>query len=448
MSIQVAARGMLFNRQAAHGLMASIFRRNKDGSGSFIRDIRLPMVDYGNDYTAQELQDLGPGRYLIQVSLPNSQVITQNFEIKDGEETEVIIHIPHEGPHEWSTLHALTGQFQTESALTERFTTSLTHNPLSYDELRNNPENGYSLAWLSQDDDPAGAIVAPEQTNERFAKLISQDMDVESALQELGTTHDIDHASLEDDDFAIFRFGHSGLLEGEEADAEHFDMGPGSGLSRHYLVQKSRQGAQIICLPTPWMTPGGQAEVELLIKKYSIADELDYSITIGDLMVNSALGYINMGAIHLAQGLIDFKHAKEMLFTKISYPMAAMIGGYILVLGRNTERYRAESDSWKQWVDNLDNWFEWLPDGAVLNSALQLMDSSPDLGKAYEALMRAYSRGLPYFTFGLKHMIDGMRFFASKKYPEAQRRLAVLETIASRADPGVPFLSVNFSRYW
>lgn len=448
MSIQIAAEAMLINRHADHGLVGSVFHRDDDSKNRFITDIRLPMVNYGSSDTVQELQDLEPGRYLIQVSLPNNRVITQNFQIQAGEDTKVIIHIPHEGPHEWSTLHAMTGQFAAESVLTKQFTTSITPNPSSYDELRNDPKNGYSLALLRPEDGPAKAVFVPGQTNERLAELINQNLDVESAQQQLGEILDIDQPSMEDADFAIFRFGHSGLLKYEEPDHEHFDLGPGSDLSRHYLVQKSRQGAQLICLPTPWMTPDGQADVELLVKKYSVRDELDYAITMSDPMVNSALGYINMGAIHLAQRLIDSKSAQKMLFQKISFPMAATIGGYILVLGRNASQYRSESVNWKEWVNNLDNWFNWLPDGAILNSAMQLMDNAPDLEAARDALMRGYSRGLPYFTFGLKHMIDGMRFFASKDDDEAQQRLMVLETIASRADPGVPFLSVHFSNFW
>jgi hypothetical protein len=137
-----------------------------------------------------------------------------------------------------------------------------------------------------------------------------------------------------------------------------------------------------------------------------------------------------------------------MLFHKVSYPLAATIGGYILVLGRNANRYRAESDTWKNWVGNLDNWFDWLPDGAILNATMQLMDTKPNYVAAYEALLRAYARGLPYFTFGLKHLMDGLRIFASKGDAGARQRLETLEPIALRTDPGIPFLSVTVSNTW
>jgi hypothetical protein len=448
MSVQIAARALLAKRQASLGLVGSVFRRDGKHRDQFVTDIRVPMVDYASDFTQQKLEGLEAGKYLIQVSLPNGGIITQQFEIRAGENTKLIIDVPHEGPHEWSSLQAMTGQFAAEAAETQRFARGLTDNPLSYTQLMADPENGYALAFLAPGNNPSGNIFAPGQTMDRLSQVISSNLDVSMARKELGPMQTLDHPSLEDNDFAIFRFVHSGLLEGENTDDEHFDMGPGSGVGRHYLVQQSRQGAHLICVPTPWMTPGGQVETELLVKKHSLESELDYSMTIADPMVNTALGYINMGAVHLAERLIGSEHAMDMLYRKVSYPLAATIGGYILVLSQNTKRFRSDSENWKNWVSNLDGWFEWLPDGAILNAAMRRMEKGADLDEAYKALMRGYDRGLPFFTFGLKQLIDGMRFFAGKGEKAAKQRLELLEPIASRADPSIPFLSVNFSNTW
>ncbi|WP_419617585.1 hypothetical protein, partial [Thiolapillus sp.] len=272
--------------------------------------------------------------------------------------------------------------------------------------------------------------------------------DVRSATAKLGTAIPVEEPSLEDGDFALFRFKHGGLQAGESTDDEDFFLGPGSNMDRRFLLQQSAFGAQLISLPTPWTTPQGQEVVELLIKKHSIFEELDYAMTIGDPMINTLLGYINMGAVHLAQRLLDVEQAQQMLYEKISYPLAATIGGYVLVLGRNTGEYRSQADVWKSWVENLDHWFEWLPDGAILNASMQLMEKQPDLEKARDALMRAFSRGLPYFTFGLKQLLDGMRFFAGKGDAEAQGCLDVLKVIAAGVDSGSPFLTVTVASSW
>lgn len=442
MSIKVAAQALLYNQpRTTNGISASIHRQGKDGRSRFVRDIVVPLVDYGSDFAPEQLQDLEPDKYVIQAELPNGRVFTQGFEIEKGKKTEIVFHIPHEGPHEWSSLHAITGQFQPEYEETEQYSKSLAGASMDYQDSRATPEHGYSLAWI----DPK--LKSPE-IPDRLCHVIRERLDVAAATELLGELSEVDTPSLWDDDFAIFRFEYDGLLPGDARSDKGHSMLRGEHLDRKYLVQRSAEGAQLICLPTPWMTPDGQAEVELLVKMHSLDKALDYSMTIAEPMINTALGYINNGAIHLAQRLIDFKLARSMLAGKVSYPFSATIGGYILVLGRNAQNYREQSANWKSWVKNLDNWFEWLPDGAILHGSMQLMDKDGDETVAYEALMRGYSRGLPFFTFGLKHLMDGMRHFARQDDAAAIERLASLETIASRADPGVPFLSVKFSNTW
>ncbi len=448
MSIHVAAKAILYEREARKGLIGSVFFRGEAQQNRFVADIRVPLVDHANSYTEEKLPDIAPGKYLIQLSLPDGQMITRNFSVEEGEDTEVIISLPHAGPHEWSSLHAMTGRFVEEAEATDRYLRPMNARMQSYAELRLNPEFGYSLSWLSPQGTEDGVVFSSGQVLEKLGELVEKNLAVPTARKKLGVATAVEMPSLEDSDYAIFRFGHSGIQAGESAVAEDFFLGPGSNVERRYLLQQSAFGAQLICLPTPWTTPQGQEVVEFLIKKHSIFEALDYSMTIGDPMINTVLGYINMGAIHLAQRLIDVEQAQRMLFEKISYPLAATTGGYILVLGRNTAAYRPQSNKWKHWVENLDHWFEWLPDGAILNASLNLMDKEPDLDAAYDALMRAFSRGLPYFTFGLKQLLDGMRFFAGRGDSTAQDRLQMLESIASRTDPELPFLAITVSDTW
>lgn len=448
MSLHIAAKTILHQREARKGLMGSVFFRGEAQQNRFVADIRVPIVDHGNKLTEETLRDIAPGKYLIQLSLPDGQVITQNFSVEKGEDTRVIIHIPHEGPHEWSALHALTGQFAQEAGITDRYLRPMSARSQSYAELSADPEFGYSLSRISPREAGAGGIFSSAQVLENLSALIRSNLDVRRAREKLGVAKAVDMPSLEDADYAIFRFLHSGNQGGEDANGEDFFLGPGSDVERHYLLQQSAFGAQIISLPTPWTTPQGQEVVEYLIKKHSVFEELDYSMTIGDPMINTVLGYINMGAIHLAQRLIDVEQAQQMLFEKISYPLAATTGGYILVLGRNTGEYRPQSAKWKHWVENLDHWFEWLPDGAILNASMHLMDKEPNLDAAYDALMRGFSRGLPYFTFGLKQLLDGMRFFAGRGDAKAQQHLQTLETIATRTNPALPFLAITFANIW
>ena len=450
MTVKVVARALLYQKFADSGLIGQVFREDEKKGLVFVCRITVPIVDYSSDYTrvAKELSNAEAGRYFLQLLLPNGKVITKDFEIKPEKATQLVIHLPHEGPHEWTTLHALAGQFRHEARQTGGFTRPLSKNPKSYAELAANPQKGYALSLLAPGENAAGSIFSDRQTITNLTQLIRENLDVKSAMRLFGSGSNVTHPTLEDDDFAIFRFAHSGVLAEGEQDPEWYGFGPQTDLSRHYLLQKSVSGGTLICLPTPWTTPDGQAEVELLVKKNSIAGSPDVAMTIGDPMINTVLGYINTGAIHEAAELFDFKKAKKMLFEKISYPLAATVGGYLLVFGMDREEYRSTSDNWKNWVEHLDGWFDWLPDGAILHAALYFMLGGPDRDEAYETLMRAYDRGLPFFTFGLKLMIDGLRYFVREGDDHARERLTVLETIANQTDPSQTFLTVTFSQYW
>lgn len=451
MTIRVAARAFLQNKQSDSGLVGQIFREDGQKDITYIDDITVPIVDYASDYTRpiDKLKELATGNYFLQLSLPSGDLLTQKFSIEPDKDTCIVVDIPHEGPHEWTSLQALTGQFRHEFLQTFGFTLPSADPSNDYAALCQDPQNGYALSYLAPEDTAGDTILSGDKTLQKLAELIRSGLDVRAAQNALGNRIDIPQPTLEDPHFALFRFAHSGFLAHGQHDDKSYMFGPGSDLSRHYLLQESRQGATLISMPTAWTTPHGQAEVELLIKKDTIfAHEPDYSITIDDPMINTVLGYINIGAIHKAVQLVDLSHAESMLYDKISYPLTAAVGGYLLVLGLDRKGYRAASKRWQDWVENLDHWFSWLPDGAVLHAALHFLLGGPKRDEAYDALMRAYDRGLPFFTFGLKLMMDGMRYFSTAGDTDAGKRLAVLKDIAAHTDPSQMFLAVTFSERW
>ncbi len=450
MTVKITARALLYDKSADSGLSGQVFREDQAKGVVFVNRITVPIVDYASEsiQDARELSNAEPGKYFLQLLLPNGKTITRNFEITPEKSTKLVIDLPHEGPHEWTALHALTGRFRHEARQTRGFTRSLSGSPQNYAVLAEHPQKGYTLSLLIPDENAAGSIFKNNQTLSNLSQLIHKDLDVQSAAECFGGGSAVNQPTDEDSDFAIFRFAHCGLLAYGQKDPTNYYFGPGTGLSRHYLLQKSASGGTLICLPTPWTTPAGQAEVELLVKKNSLTEMPDVNMTISDPMINTVLGYINAGAIHEAAELIDFKKSEQMLFDKMSCPLAAAVGGYLLVLGVDRKRYRAASNDWKNWVEHLDHWFDWLPDGAVLHAALYFMLGGPDRDEAYQALMRACDRGLPFFTFGLKLMLDGMRYFAREGDAEARKRLTILEAIADQTDPSAAFLTVTFSRHW
>lgn len=450
MTVKIAAKALLSDKGSKSGLVGQLFCEEGPDNITYLANVKVPIVDYSNSFTRRvdALDDAPAGDYYLQLSLPNGDVVTKRFSNEPDKETEVIIRLPHEGPHEWTTLHALQGRFREELKKTYGFTKSLDDNPISYGELRNDPESGYAVSLLTPDESGHGGFFEKGPMISEFSKTIQDSGDVKKAKVDFGGGRAVFQPTLEDAYFAVFRVAHSGVLANGERDVRNYHFHPYAPLSRHYLLQQSAVGSTLTCLPTPWTTPKGQVEVELLVKKYRLSQGLDFSLTIGDPMINTVLGYLNMGAIHKAMELVDYNYAQRMLFEKVSFPFAAAVGGYLLVFGLDRKGYRAQSDRWQEWVGNLDHWFEWLPDGAILHAALHFMLGASNKDEAFDALMRAYNRGLPFFTFGLKLMIDGMRYFASKGEVDAQKRLAELVTVANQTDPSQMFCSVTFPGIW
>lgn len=450
MTVKIAVRALLYNKSAASGLIGQIFRENKNKELMFFNRITVPIIDYGSNYTQtiNELSSAEPGDYYLQLLLPDGNVLSKKFTIEKNKAAQIIIDLPHEGPHEWTALHALTGQFKQESRQTDNFSRALSSNPKSYSELSKTPEKGYSLSLLSPVENDEQTIFYRKKIVSNVADLINNN-DVSSTLNPFDFSNML-YPSLEGPDFALFRLSHSGALVADQ-EPEGYDFYRGSNISRHFILQQSVSGVILNCLPTPWTSPdspGGQVEVELLFKKNNWDNRPEMIMTISDPMINTVLGYINAGAIHQAAELVDVELAKSMLFGKVSYPFVATVGGYLLVFGMDRNRYRSSSQDWKSWINNLDLWFDWLPDGAILNAALYYTLGESNRDRAYSALIRAYERGLPFFTFGLKLMIDGFRYFAREDDAKARECLNVLETIANQTDPSQPFLSITLSQHW
>ena len=452
MTVKVAAQALLYDQEAEAGLAGSIYRINPDGGSTYIADTTVRMVDFSSDQMDEvdELKNTEPGRYLIQLTLPDGSIDTKDFKIVDGVESKVLFHIEHRGPHEFTALEEMQGARFVDAAdmadpdngLLIEFDPDAIP---SYFDLQEDPEYGYALSLVSGN--------VPAFSSNRFdvdslSQLIAGNCSVEDAQHALGDMGALQRATIESDGYIKFEFVHQGLIgDGAQKSAHFFEKGV--NIDRHYLMQKTEQGATLICLPTPWMTANEEeAAISLLLDARSVGRAFDYTITVANPLINNVLGYVNAGAIHQAARLIPYKRAEEMLFTKMSRPIEAAIGGYLLLLGQDGDAYRRDSGDWKEWLKNLDIWFDWMPDGAIINAAQFFVMRKGDADKSYEALMRGYKRGLPYFTFGLKLMMDGMRYFVREGDDQAGKCLANLETIARKTDPTKPFLAVNVAQKW
>ncbi len=473
MSVSIAALSLLYDKESDEALTGSVYRLDKTKGGSYLCDIVVPMFDQSRNtdhVRIGELDHLDEGSYLLQLMLPNGDMHTETFNIaNDEDDPKIRVYIPHDGPHEWTSMHAMAGYFKhakppvlktashpqtgqpiritipSHSDFKLSFETGLRPQTTHLPRIASHSQRDFQLSNVDFEI-PSASTNSSGKNIDHISNIITEDLSAATAELRLGEAKKLANSTCEDDHLVSYRLCHSGVLNEIEQSEEQYFL-QGDSLKRNYLSLMYTSGATLICLPTPWMVPHYEADIDLLIDRNSVSGDINVSLTVGNPMINSILGYINMGAIHQATKFITLDRAQAMLFQKVSYPFTATLGGYLLVLGLNSEKYQSDSESWKQWIHNLYNWFEWLPDGAILYSALHFLLRDKNVSDAKGALLKAYDRGLPFFTFGLKLMMDGMRYFAREGDIECENRLQHLQTIAKRTDPSQPFLSIQYSQF-
>lgn len=234
------------------------------------------------------------------------------------------------------------------------------------------------------------------------------------------------------------------------------------GDRRAYLLVRHGAEAILCAMPYPWLQSdgGGEALVEATIAideeglESGPVEESGWSVRPGvrDRHLGSVLSYLSSGEAGSARELI--RPARDLLFEKMMNPIAAAGGGYVLVDEWVRDSSQAGSDvRWHSWIDNLSNWFPWLPDGAILQGwlALRRRDHAPDLAKARSALLAAERRGAPLYTAGVRRLSDGLMLLAGEARrtgppdPEVDDAMARVRRLAWQVDPRQPFTCVRLS---
>jgi hypothetical protein len=149
---------------------------------------------------------------------------------------------------------------------------------------------------------------------------------------------------------------------------------------------------------------------------------------------------------NLAQTAILTKNSavlsEDLLQGKVNDPIAACVGAYTLLRLGDLERLH-------DWTENLNNWFEWLPDGAAIWAEQLARLARHD--QALDVLLKLSRRGLPLFSDGLSYALDRLRFYISVgksrftllTLPESKDLLARLQRYAAFVDFGK--LSLTFT---
>jgi hypothetical protein len=383
--------------------------------------------------------DLPAGRYVVDVGLPSGEVLSEDVEIRDSEDVNVQFELT-DSPYESHTLQYVVGNIEPSAVYHSHGSYPV---PQSYgsrafgqhEAVPYAPDGQHEAVPEAPDYQRPLAEVAllkrseaeplpieklnglrklqPLVARQRVAELLGQP--AESAVMQPRYPEPFS---------PIFRLDENAMANI-----------PLEGHPYQYLTATAAGDAYLITVPWPWPDAGGgMITIEVLLNLRQSPTGSAISVAVRDPVVGGGLGYLSSGSLQKAA--VVFRDVESMLYSKVSNPLGAAAGGYVLI-GTETS---GEPQRWEDWLTNLREWFPQLSDGAILWGARRLrtarMQSHVDDARA--ALLEGYERGLPVYTLGLTWLIDGLSAF-----PEDPRCAAALQQVRElcwRVDMREPFV--------
>lgn len=219
-----------------------------------------------------------------------------------------------------------------------------------------------------------------------------------------------------------------------------------------YSMGGARRGERITLLQVggekvPWKfvalppTQDAMVLVRPTAAPHGFGHPVDVVVSSDDWWMETLLSLLQRGDLSQASRMDDAGHfAEQMLYGKVSNPSRAAVGGYYLLRVRDFGRLH-------DWANNLANWNDWMPDGAIIHAWQMLEQARSARGSeakstfapACDRLLEALRRGVPLYTEGLRLLRDGLTMFANRKedterQARAQRALAMVNAYAAAAD--------------
>jgi len=163
--------------------------------------------------------------------------------------------------------------------------------------------------------------------------------------------------------------------------------------------------------------------------------ELCFTIELESKETETLLRMLSAGEVEKAKSLFEhINFAEKLLYDKIENPSYASLGGYFLLRTNSMENLH-------HWPKNLADWFDWLPDGCIIHATQLMRGLNPDLDEVRKYLLKAYYRGIPQFTDGLKLLHEGLMrlHYINDKEEEIADAYKEVRNWLSCADPSSAF---------
>lgn len=179
------------------------------------------------------------------------------------------------------------------------------------------------------------------------------------------------------------------------------------------------------------------------IESTSNSNNLGISILLRDKVAQALLVLMSNGDIGKGKTLFNGDDAEKLLLKKVEDPIAAAVGGYFLLKTR-------ELDKMHDWAKNLANWFEWMPDGAIIYAWQMIhLQKKEDKFLIANYLIEATDRGIPFFTEGLRLLFEGLSMLSFEyeyRNEDVERALKKVKAMTTAADLSKEFTMLTGSK--
>jgi hypothetical protein len=405
--------------------------------------------------THAESVDLEPGRYYVETVLPSGEVLAGDVSLASGQTKDLVLHAEY-SPHEWLSWQHLMGNVSTTPAPRKRarrgkggalagvkIPVAATDTEAVFEGAAGAEEEPASpprpevdlerpISCLSNPYPPLAHAPDGRDVWPWLAK--ARAWDETHLLHELNGGQPLLEVSAadRDDAHAVFRLS----LSTTAANRTFALGGKVAPADRYYAAVSRRQSIELVSLPIPWrvVTTGREAEIEIAVQQPAEDGGFCASATAADEQLGMLLGFLSSGSLPTVRQMAEA--ARDMLYGKYENPLAAAAGGYALV----GTAHEAVDKEWHGWVGNLMRSFAWIPDGAIQWGQLRLRmrRDANDIKEARDAFKTAYGRGLPFYSMGMRWLMDGLEWF-SRDDAEAKTMLENVRQLAWRTNYQQPF---------
>ena len=413
-------------------VVANMYPSDRQATAELRAKLRNFDIPAGDDFNTWKSISLPSGNYELQVSLPSGKLITKDIEIPSNATERIDVALESPSPHEWLTYQHFMGNTETRTkrvrSRTAKLETLTMNVESSAGKYTNFPfEHAARVAVLNGTIDPMSELVTPSPFEVTQVNAASGDslwqvlvdaienrdqpdlavLNVQSDLN-CSITYNAISPYQQDQYIQTYRFTLEGPVGDQNPSPTLRSASDNDTIDRVYILINNEETARLVCAPLPWYDlSSGMTKAAFEVN--SPRGDVDVTTAIRDTKLSSIIGYLTHNSLANARRLVD--SAEGMLFHKVSNPLAAAAGAYVML---STETQRDGNANWHRWVENLYRNFPWIPDGAIAYATLKLnhQTKDDDVEQALNGLLEAYQRGVPFYSIGMRWLLDGLTAFS------------------------------------